>query len=187
MAISATSPNVDNYFVGKGIVKFMVEGGTDYVDLGNCPEVEYTANIDKLDHFSSMAGLRIKDRSIIREASATLRIVMEELTPHNLALMLMGEVTDPVAPATETTISIFTLSEIKGALRFVGQNSVGAKVQWDWPNISFTPSGSINLITEEWGSMEITAEVLADATGVFGTAIWGITDEIDTAVTREAA
>lgn len=186
MAISATSPNVDNYFIGKGIVKFAVEGGTTYVDFGNCPEVEWTPTVDKLDHFSSRTGIRVKDLSVVREKSATVRVVMEELTPHNLGIALMGEVTTGTPPAP-TSIDIFSLSEIRGALRFIGQNDVGAKVQYDWPNVSIIPTSSINLISEEWGSMEITADVLADpTTGKFGTAQWGITDEIDTAGTMAA-
>lgn len=186
MAISATSPNVDNYFIGKGIVKFAVAGGTTYVDLGNCPEVEWTPTVDKLDHFSSRTGIRVKDLSVVREKSATVRVVMEELTPHNLGIALMGEVTTGTPPAP-TSIDIFSLSEIRGALRFIGQNDVGAKVQYDWPNVSIIPTSSINLISEEWGSMEITADVLADpTTGKFGTAQWGITDEIDTAGTMAA-
>jgi hypothetical protein len=91
MAYSDTSPNVDNYWIGKGIIKFQPEGQTGFVHLGNAPEVEYTPAVDVLDHFSS-----------------------------------------------------------------------------------------INLISEEWGSIEITAEVLIDGTtGKFGTALWGITAEVD--------
>ena len=180
------SPNVDNYFIGKGIVKFQPDGATGYVHLGNAPEVEWSPNLDILDHFSSMAGVRSKDRKVIREKSATVRVVLEELTPDNLGLALMGTVTDPVAPATTSTIDIFSLSEIKGSLRFIGNNDVGPKVQYDWPNVSITPSGSINLISEEWGSLEITADVLADSTtGKFGTATYDITAEVEPAVTAE--
>ena len=181
MAYSTTSPNVDNYFIAKGVVKFELAGQTGYVDLGNCPEVEFTPTLDKLDHFSSMAGVRVKDRSVIREKSATIRIVMEELTPDNLGLALMGAVTDVTGPPIGATVDIFSLSEIRGALRFIGQNDIGPRVQYDWPNVSIIPSSSINLISEEWASMEITADVLADpTTGKFGTAQWGITDEVDT-------
>lgn len=192
MAFTATAPDINNYFVGKGYIKFLAEGGTDYVHLGNAPEVEWTPNLDPLDHFSAMAGVRVKDRKIIREKSATLRVVLEELNPFNLGMVLLGDVTDPVAPATTTTIDIMSLSEIKGSMRFVGANDVGPRIQYDWPNVSITPSGSINLISDEWGQMEITAEVLGDATtGSFGTATWDITDEIDTAgaalATAEAA
>jgi hypothetical protein len=182
MAYSATAPNVDNYFIGKGVVKFKPDGTSEFVHLGNCPEVEWTPNLDVLDHFSSMVGIRAKDRKVVREKSATVRIVMEELTPDNLGLALMGGVTDPTAPATEPfTIDIYSLTEIKGALRFIGQNDIGPKVQYDWPLVSIIPSGSINLISDEWASMEITADVLVDVdTGKFGTATWGITAEVTT-------
>lgn len=174
------SPNVDNYFIGKGYVKFEPDGTTGFVHLGNAPEVEWTPNIDILDHFSSMVGVRSKDRKVVREKSATLRVVLEELTPDNLGLALMGAVTDAVAPATSPTIDIFSLSEIKGRLRFVGQNDVGPRVQYDFPNVSITPSGSINLISEEYGQLEITADVLVDPlTGKFGMATFDITDEIE--------
>lgn len=179
MAYSDTSPNADNYFIGKGYIEFMAEGDTTYTHLGNCPEIEYTPTVDTLDHFSSMTGIRSKDKKVVREKSATVRVVMEELTPYNLGLAVMGEVTTGVLPLP-STIDIFSLSEIKGALRFVGQNDVGARMQADFPNVSITPSSSINLISEEWGNMEITAEVLYDATlGSFGTITWGITTEVD--------
>jgi hypothetical protein len=182
MAYSNTAPNVDNYWIGKGIVKFQIEGGPDFVHLGNAPEVEYTPALDVLDHFSSMVGVRSKDRKVVREKSATIRIVLEEMTPDNLGMAFMGGVTDPTAPATEPyTIDIFSLSEIKGALRFIGQNDIGPRMQVDLPNVSIIPTGSINLISEEWASVEITADVLVDnTTGKFGTVLWGITTEVTT-------
>jgi len=182
MAYTNTSPNVDNYWIGKGIVKFQPSGTSSFVHLGNAPEVEYTPGIDVLDHFSSMVGVRSKDRKVVREKSATIRVVLEEMTPDNLGLAFMGGVTDPTAPATEPyTIDIFSLSEITGSLRFIGQNDIGPKIQVDFPNVSIVPTGSINLISEEWASVEITADVLVDnTTGKFGTALWGIDTEVTT-------
>jgi hypothetical protein len=183
MAYSSTSPNVDNYWIGKGIIKFQPDGSTGYVSLGNAPEVEYSPSVDVLDHFSSMAGVRSKDRKVVREKSANIRIVLEEMTPDNLGMAFMGTVTDPVVPATDPyTIDIFSLPEIKGALRYIGQNDIGPRIQVDLPNVSIIPTSSINLISEEWGRMEITAEVLIDGTtGSFGTVLWGITDEVASA------
>jgi hypothetical protein len=177
MAFATTAPDINNYFIAKGYVKFSADGGTVWTHLGNAPEVEWTPNLDMLDHFNAMAGVRSKDRRVIREKSATVRIVLEESNPFNLGLALMGDVTTGTPPAP-TTIDIFSLAEITGALLFVGQNDVGPRTQYYWPNISITPSSSINLISEEWASMEITAEVLIDATGSFGTATWDITDEV---------
>lgn len=36
------------------------------------------------------------------------------------------------------------------------------------PSVSFGPSGSLNLISDEWGQIEITGEVLT-VNGSFGT------------------
>jgi hypothetical protein len=183
MAFAETAPDINNYFIAKGYVKFSPDGGATWTHLGNAPEVEWSPNLDMLDHFSAMAGVRSKDRKVIREKSATVRIVLEESNPFNLGLALMGDVTAGVAPAP-STIDIFSLAEITGALLFVGQNDVGPRTQYYWPNVSITPSGSINLISEEWASMEITAEVLVDpTTGSFGTATWDITDEVTPTVT----
>lgn len=178
MTVSNSSPNVDNYFVGKGIVKWMGSSDVAFRDVGNVPTLEFTPALDKLDHFSSRSGVRTKDRSIVREKSATLRIVMEELTADNLALALMGTAAVS-SPATIYSIDIFAESEITGYLRFIGQNDVGAKVQLDFPNVSITPSAAFSPISDEWGQLEFTAEVLADVdTGSFGTALWNITEEV---------
>lgn len=171
--------DIDNTFIGKGIVKFQKAGETTYRDLGEVPEFEYTATVDKLDYFSSRSGIRTKARSVIRERSANVRIVMSEVTADNFALALMGDAVADAAPDTSYTIDIFSLSEIVGALRFVGTNDVGAKVQLDFGNVSITPSASFSPISEEWGQLEVTAEVLVDDAGKYGTAIWNITAEVD--------
>lgn len=175
MAITNTSPNIENYFVGKGIVKISTDDGATYRDIGNVPEFEFTPELDKLEHFSSRTGVRTKDRTIVREKSATIRIVMEEMTADNLGLVLLGAVTGASSPYS---IDIFSLSEVNVAVRFIGQNDVGAKIQLDFPNVSLQPSGSFTPISDEWGQMEISGEVLADVNGVFGTALWDITAEV---------
>lgn len=106
MAISNTSPNTDNYFIGKGVVYWMGDGETTWRDLGNVPEFEVSLTLDKLDHFSSREGTRKKDRSIIREQGGTVRMVIEELTARNLELALMSTAT--VAVDLDTTGDITT-------------------------------------------------------------------------------
>lgn len=100
MAVTNTSPNTDNYFIGKGIVYGMFGADIAFRDLGNIPEFEITLTTDKLDHFSSREGTKKKDRSIVREQSGTVRMVLEELTAENLALALMG---DPSSAAVSLT------------------------------------------------------------------------------------
>lgn len=152
------SPNTLNYFIGKGIIKFTPTGGVQR-DLGNAPEIEITPTIEKLDHFSSRSGVKKKDRSVTTEKGATIRVVLDEVTAENLALQLMGE----VATSTDGTKSfrIMSGSEATGRIDFTGTNDVGNTVDIELPSVSFGPSGSFSPISDEWGSIEITGEVLA--------------------------
>lgn len=177
MAVSAASPNVDNYSVFKGVSKFWKTGASDYRDMGNTPTVELTATVEKLDHFSSRTGVKSKDRSIVVSKSMTLRIIFDEFTPDNWGLALMGEVHNS---SPEYVIDIFTLSEITGAYRLVGTNQVGAPVQMDLPSVSFTPSSAVALISEEFATAEITGEVLVGSDGSFGQMLWNVTGEVTT-------
>lgn len=180
MAVSNSSPNVDNYGVLKGIVKIMRDGEVTLRDIGNAPEFEVTGNFDVLDHFSSRstAGVRVKDRSVMREKSATVRIVMDEITADNFALWAMGNAVAGSPVASPYSINLFEEDEIRAYVRFIGTNSIGAKIQMDLPIVSFRPSGPFNAVTDEWGQIEITGEVLADSNGDFGTADWNIDSEI---------
>lgn len=163
------SPNILYYSVLKGIVKFTPDGGQE-TDLGNAPEFELTPTVDKLDHFSSRAGVRSKDRSVAREKTLQVRIVLDEFSPFNWRMALLGSAL-VVNTAGNNEFGIFAESEINGSLTFEGTNDIGAQINLTLPNVSFLPSGSINFISEEWGTMELTGDVLYDeVSGDFGTA-----------------
>jgi hypothetical protein len=169
MGVSQNSPNVDNYYIGKGIVYVKLPGDADYVDIGNVPEFEFTPEIEKLDHFSSRAGVRSKDKSVVLEKAATLRMVMEEWTARNLSLALLGAVDN--GNPDEVTIDIFSENSIQAAVKFVGTNEVGPKWTFEFPKVEFIPSAALNPISDEWGQIEVTGDVLFDdATQSWGTA-----------------
>ena len=159
------SPDINNYYVGKGKVYWTPSGGSE-IDVGNVPEFEFTPEIDKLDHFSSREGTRTKDRSIVIEKSASVRIVMEEWTPENLANALLGDVL--ANTAGDEYIEIFSKSEVTGQLRFEGNNDVGPKIDIVLPSVSFIPGSTLGVISDEWGGIELTGDVLAVG-GSFGT------------------
>lgn len=170
MPLPQTSPNDDNYVLSKGACYFLVDGASpaEYRHMGNCAEVEFTPTSETLEHFSSLAGVRKKDKVVYTQLGGQLRILFEEWTPDNLALALLGEVTSLASPTGHSKISILTKSSIKGAFRFVGANEVGPKYRLDLNVVQFAPSGSIPLISDEWGQVEITAEALVDSNGDFG-------------------
>jgi len=164
MPVSLIAPDADNYQVGKGIVSFKPEGAAQFIDLGNVAELEYTPSTEKLDHYSSRGGIRMKDKSIVQSRSSTLRILMEELTAQNLSMLLMGAIDDQTDP-TKPSIDIFAVESIRGEVKFQATNDVGPRWDLDFFWVEFTPSGSFNPISDEWNQIEVTGEVLPAPAG----------------------
>lgn len=167
-----TSPSTVNYQIGKGIVSFDKGSLGSFTLLGNVPEFEWTPAVDKLDHFSSQEGIKKKDKSVVISAGATLRMVMDEVTGFNLQMLALGT---PTANSDgDTTIKSMELASIEGTIKFVGTNDVGLKVDFIG-KVDFTPSGSFNMISDEWNTMEVTGEMVGDDT--YGLGLWTIHDQ----------
>lgn len=166
------SPNVLNYQIGKATVAWTPTGGVSR-SLGNCPEGEVTPNIEKLDHFSSMEGVRSKDRSVVVETGATVRLVLDEITPDNLAMLLFGSNALGLVEANsagDKEFDILAVAEVTGQLIITGTNDIGNKFTMTLPSVSFEPTGSWSVISEEFNSIELSGEVLKSG-GTFGTVV----------------
>jgi hypothetical protein len=173
MADPIASPNTDNYAVLKGNVYFTKTGGTRR-HLGNCTQLAVTPEVEKLDHFSSMAGVKSKDKSVVIQKTLTLTLNLEEITLDNLQLALFGG--DIAAADGEATtdggndrgFDIFAVSEITGVLEVIGSNDIGPKYNARFPNVSFSPDGGIDLIgDDDWAALQVSAEALY-TDGTFG-------------------
>lgn len=163
------SPDIRNYYIGKGKVEIMLAGDSDWRDVGNVPVFEFTPNLTKLDHFSSRNGTKKKDRVVVTEKSGTIKMQMDEFTTQNMALALMGSTS--VNSSGNDEIDIFSENTITAKVRFTGTNEVGPKWQLIFNAVDFVPSSAISPITDEWGHLEVAGETLADVNGSFGKAI----------------
>jgi len=83
------SPTIEAYYVGTGLLDWQPEGGTTFSPLGNCNQFEFTPQIQRLDHWSHMTGIRSKDFSPIVQQSGTVRLRLDEFTAKNLAMYLL--------------------------------------------------------------------------------------------------
>lgn len=164
----STAPNIENYYIGKGVVSFKRDGETDYRDLGNVPTFEFTPVIEKLDHFSSRSGVKSKDRTVVISKSGTVRLVMDEWDVNNLAMALLGDIS--VNSDGNTEIAIFASNAISGSLKFRSANEVGPKFEWVLNKVDFIPSANVSPISEEFGQLEVNGEVSA-VNGLFGTVV----------------
>jgi hypothetical protein len=162
-----TSPSVQNYHIGKGIVSFKETGASTFVDLGNAPSFVYTPNVEKKEHFSSREGIKTKDFTAITQISATIKVTLDEITPENLAMFALGDL------ASDGTITGLTKAEFTGTLKVVGTNDIGQHVGWEG-DISFVPSGDFSFITDgdDFSVLELEAEVQKAVDGSFG--VWTV-------------
>lgn len=165
--MTLASPNILNYTIGKGRIQIKRSGDAEFRDIGNVPEFEFTPEIDKLEHFSSMEGVRERDRTVVREKKGSLRIVFEEMTAENLSIALIGALTE--GSSGDQEIQIFSENAVTCEVKFIGQNEVGPVYEWYFPRVDFIPSGGVNLISDEWMNCEINGDV-QKVNGSFGTA-----------------
>jgi hypothetical protein len=169
MGNSLHSPNVDNYYLGTGVVSIKFATDSQYIDAGNATALTFTPKITLLDHFSSRSGHKTKDLSVVLQTEADLKITLEEYTARNMAMLLLGALT--VTSTTHASISILTASAIRASVKFVGANDVGPQWTMEFPICDIVPSGAMDPInTGKFGDIQITANVLADDYGSFGVA-----------------
>lgn len=167
---SLVSPNIGNYYIGKGEVFIKLLGEAEYTPCGNCPQFEFQAKVTQLDHYSSMTGVKVKDFTAVTELSGTLTIVLEEFTARNMGLGLLGLPTGGPSPVPDV-IDIFADPVIYGSVKFVGANDIGPIWTTIFPLVSIKPSKALALIGNTWGTIDLMGDVLFDQTsGTFGTA-----------------
>lgn len=165
--MTLASPNVLNYTIGKGAVYIKTSSDSERRHIGNCPEFEFTPEIEKLEHFSSQSGVRERDRTVVLEKKGTLRVVFEEMTAENLRLALLGALSS--GSGGDQEIDIFSESAITAEVWFDGANDVGPTWNYYFPRVDFIPNSAIPLISEEWMQVEINGDV-QKVNGTFGTA-----------------
>jgi hypothetical protein len=170
-----TSPDVQNYHIGKGVVSFKETSGSTFIDLGNAPSFIYTPTVEKKEHFSSREGIKTKDFTAITQVGATVKFTLDEITATNLAFFALGDVDTTVPGAI--TINGLSKAEFTGDIQMIGSNDIGQKVDFT-ATVSFVPSGDFKFITDgdDFSTIEIAAEVMKDTDGFFG--VWTIHDTV---------
>jgi hypothetical protein len=158
---SLLSPNIGNYYVGKGIVSIKLLGESVFTDCGDVPLFEFMAKVTQLDHFSSRQGVRVKDFTAVIELAGTLTIQMGELTARNMGFALLGLPTGGPSPLPDT-IQIFSQPVIYGAVKFVGTNAIGPVWTVNFPLVKLSPNKALGLIQNTWGTIDLEGDVLFD-------------------------
>lgn len=152
--------DVNNYAIGKGILSIAewttTTPPTVFTDLGNAPSIEIEPTVERLPHYSSRTGLRLKDKNPIIQSEYMLNFDLDEPAAFQLNLFLMGVMSGSnVVQALQGTDKEFSL-------KFVSDNPIGGNQTWLFHKATLAPNGAMQLIGEEWMTMSFTAEGLAD-------------------------
>jgi len=171
----ATSPNTDNYTLGKGVVFFdQLVSGTyqGERDLGNAPAFTFNIALETLEHYSSRGGLKAKDKEIISQITPGLAFTLDEVNKENMALLTLGDVT------TETQVAGSVAAEVVLAPNTLGNRvdlAFRGIINWYLPydesaadNVLFAVG---EVVTGAGGATGIVLGLSAGATATTGTLI----------------
>lgn len=156
-----TSPA--NYTLGKGKIwiapynEALAVTKADFKEMGNCPQVSVTLAEETLEHFSSMGGVKEKDKEVPISLSYTLTINTDEITTENLVLFFQGQA------LPNGTIYGLSGSTQEYVIKFISDNSAGNNRTFVFHRVKVKGEGEIALISEEWMSMGLTCTGLSDS------------------------
>jgi hypothetical protein len=85
-----------NQTLGRGEIHFsLFKPGTftpaGFRYIGNTPSFSLSATTQKLEHFNSDRGLKVKDRSITLQATETGALTCDDIQPENMAFYFYGD------------------------------------------------------------------------------------------------
>lgn len=155
-----TPPNTGNYTIGKGklyVADFPGAGAASWAEMGNCPSIEMEQTIERLPHYSSQSGLKVKDKNPVVQTDYMINFDCDEICAANLKIWLMASISG-------NTIQAMQDANKEYALKFESDNPIGPNQVWYFWKCNIGPNGSMALIGDEWMTMSYTAEGLADST-----------------------
>lgn len=134
----------NNYVVGRGRLFFgQFKPGTRRAQgqryFGNTPALSLSQNEDKLDHYSSEGGVRVKDASVTLQNDSTGSFQCDNIDDANLALWFRGDLVTHIEAGSGSATGTVTFSTavpvandrvtIGGqAITFVAANPMGMQV-----------------------------------------------------------
>ena len=162
--MSDTHPNTELYALGKGRLAIALwsdtdgpNDTTDFVDVGNCPSFEIEPVVEKLEHFSSRSGARVKDKIVVVERKYTLTFELDEISSANMAKFMLGTISG-------AEVRGLMKLDAEYAVKFISDNVTGRNYTVRFWKVNLNPNGAFQLIGDEWMTMSFTGEGLSDST-----------------------
>ncbi len=100
------------YTLGRGMLLFKPAGETGFEDFGNVKDFSLTVKTEKLEHYSTASGIKVKDAEIVKSQEFNVSFEIDELRIETL---------EKFALASRTDVSITAGSVVDEAVNNVKQ------------------------------------------------------------------
>lgn len=159
------SPSAQNIQYGAGVLRLKVDGVDEVLrHVGNMSSFTLTKELQTIDKKQTMSGLKSTYIKIITEVAARLQTVLDEVTPENMGLFVMGTPTSNTDGGT--SISGLTRTEMLCDFEYTSDNPNGRDMIFNGRG-SITPNGDFSFITDGLTSIPIAIEI-QESGGEFG-------------------
>jgi len=160
-----TEPHSTDLYIpaGKGILYIAEWSGITppsagaYTDIGNCPSLEVEPKQERKPHYSSRTGLKMKDLNPVVQTEYAINFDLDEFAAVNLNRFFAGTYSSATG-----IIAALTNSDKEYALKFVSDNPIGPNQTYSFWRVTLMPSGSLQLIGDDYMAMSFSGEGLAD-------------------------
>lgn len=153
------TPSTLNYLIGKGILSIAritnsVIGA--YVDVGNCPKFTFEPTAQVAEHYSSRQAQKELDGETVIMTGGNIAFTLDEFSLENLRMFLL---------ATKTAGGV--LQGVRSpneyySVKFISDNTSGPDYDYYFWKVKITPTGALNLISDEFDTLEFTGKVFSD-------------------------
>jgi hypothetical protein len=146
--------NLGNQTLGRGkIYVSTFKSGTHtpagFRYIGNTPSFSVNVNQQKLDHFSSDAGVRVKDKSVVLQVDITGNLVLDDINLDNLGLFFFGSksIVTQTSATSQTETFTNTAQGYVYQLGITTNNPTGVR---SISNVSVTVGGSAKTLGSDY-------------------------------------
>jgi hypothetical protein len=170
--------SVENYISGNGIVSFYLRPDpfvepeeNDWVDMGDCPQFEFTPKVTKKDYWGHRTGVRARDKRIKVKEEGELKMTLAEFTTENLQLYMNGVL-------DSQNIKIMEAGPEEYMIKFHQVLISGEAKDYIFYRAEISAAGALQMIADgegegDWAKMELAVMLLDDSVEHPGNK-WGI-------------
>lgn len=124
-----STPSTENYMLGRGSLYWApydpvhnTYGGERH--MGNATEVQVSMGVDRLEHYSSMSGMKSKDKVAVSQVAPTITFTLEEFDSDNWKLLVYGTSSEVTQAAHVSNAGVVIASPEKSRYYDLGFRSI---------------------------------------------------------------